>query len=63
MLKRAEGLRNHLAHSQDDLAAETSWKEIAGTVLKIEQLLRNSDEIVEKDALTASSERQKILWG
>ena len=62
MLKRAEGLRNHLAHSQDDLAADTSWNEIAGTVVKIEQLLKNSDEIVEKDALAARSERQELLW-
>ena len=62
MLKRAEGLRNHLAHSQYDLAAETSWKEIAGTVANIEQLLKNSDEIIEKDALAKRSEKPEVLW-
>lgn len=63
MLTKAENLRNHLAHSQDDLAAEVSWAEIAATTEEIEQLLRNSDEIVERDANLSSPNTKGALWG
>lgn len=62
MLKDAEKLRNHLAHSQDDIAAGTTWSEVAKTILGIEKILRKSDEIVEREAESSSSARMERLW-
>ncbi len=43
LLKRAEALRDNLAHSQSDLAAGSTWNEILSDVCTVESLLAHSD--------------------
>lgn len=46
LLKRAEDLRNNVAHSQHDLAKGTSWDEVIEIVEQVERFLEASDRQV-----------------
>lgn len=54
ILSRAEHLRNSLAHSQEEISQGMDWKNIFDTVLWIEKLISNSDQIIEKSALESA---------
>jgi hypothetical protein len=61
-LKRAEDLRNLLAHSQNDLVQGSSWVELIGLVQEIEILVQKSDELVEKEARRLAVDYRDGLW-
>jgi hypothetical protein len=46
-LERAQGIRDNLAHSQNDIAIEHNWEKIHETLSWAENLLSNSDRLVE----------------
>ncbi|MBI5887482.1 MAG: hypothetical protein HZB82_02060 [Deltaproteobacteria bacterium] len=50
VLKSIEKIRDKLAHSQEDIVSGTTWEKLIESVLRAEQMLQRSDEIVEKDA-------------
>ena len=49
-LCQAEGSRNRLAHSQQDLAEDTAWQEIIDLVEEMEAFVHRSDDEVEHRA-------------
>jgi hypothetical protein len=53
LLKKAEDLRNRLAHSQQDLVEGTSWQALIEVIDKIEVLVHRSDDAVEEEAKSA----------
>jgi hypothetical protein len=61
LLKKAEDLRNRLAHSQQDLVQGSSWKAQIEIIEKIEELVHRSDDAVEQEA---KSVRRSVdeLW-
>lgn len=58
-IKRAQQLRDRLAHSQDDLAEGSSWLEILPIVSAVEDLLARSDRAVELDAAAQAGHFQE----
>lgn len=53
LLKKAEDLRNRLAHSQQDLVRGSSWKVLIEIIERIEALVHRSDDAVEQEAKSA----------
>lgn len=49
-LKRAESLRNHLAHSQDDIVRGSSWEKVIALVQWVEEVVHASDVLIERNA-------------
>lgn len=49
-IKKAQRLRDHLAHSQSDLSGGSSWNEILPLISAVEELLYRSDRAVEDEA-------------
>jgi hypothetical protein len=47
-MRKAEKIRNNLAHSQD-LATGMSWKEIITVFVEIEEMLNRSDCLFQKE--------------
>jgi len=62
-LKRAEALRDLLAHSQKDLDHGSSWEEVIDLVEWVEEFLHRSDELVEMEARDVAGEHPDALWG
>jgi len=48
LMKRAEDLRNNLAHSQSDLSDNTDWETVLSDASEIERILQYSDRSLEK---------------
>jgi len=64
LLTCAEKLRDVLAHSQADLAQESSWEELIKVVESVEQLVHRSDDAVEQVAkASANSARETTPSG
>ena len=61
-LKKAEDLRNVLAHSQHDLVDGSCWEEVIDVVEKIESLVQTSDQHVEEKARASGAKHQDGLW-
>ena len=61
LLKKAEDLRNRLAHSQQDLVEGSSWQALIELIEKLEALVHRSDDAVEQDAKSASKSVDS-LW-
>ena len=61
-LSQAEKLRNLLAHSQQDLAQGASWEEAIDIVEWIEEIVLNSDQLVEEEATNSASRHDPGLW-
>ncbi|MGH8543149.1 MAG: hypothetical protein ACREX3_05850 [Gammaproteobacteria bacterium] len=59
---RAEGLRDLLAHSQQDLDEGTSWESVIDLVDWIERTLLTSDDQVEEVARGATQSGEDTLW-
>ncbi len=62
-LKRAEDLRNGLAHSQEYLVKGAAWSEVIDVVEWVEGVVEKSDGLVEREAGKAASTVQDELWG
>ena len=62
-LERAEGLRNVLAHSQQDLVGGSTWQETINLVEWIEAVVELSDELVEQQARELATPGDDGLWG
>lgn len=62
-LRRAEDLRNRLAHSQDDLAQGVSWPALIALVNWIEELTHTSDRVIEDRARRAARGDENDLRG
>jgi hypothetical protein len=62
LLKKAEALRNFLAHSQQNLVEGSSWEELIDLVEWLEQRLSDSDNLVEKRAAAEAKEGHTGLW-
>jgi len=62
LLKRAEDLRNLLAHSQQDLVKGSSWEEVIALVEWVEAVIHRSDEEVEQQAKNLGGRLQEGLW-
>jgi hypothetical protein len=62
LLKRAEDLRNLLAHSQQDLVKGSSWEEVIALVEWVETVIHRSDEEVEQQAKNLGGRVQEGLW-
>ena len=61
-LKKAEGLRNLLAHGQQNLVEGSSWEELFALVAWLETIVRTSDELVEQRAAAAAQQGVVTLW-
>jgi len=61
-LKKAEDLRNVLAHSHHDLADGSSWEELIDVVERIESVVKNSDRCVEEKARVLGAQYNDALW-
>jgi hypothetical protein len=61
-LQRVENLRNGLAHGQYDLAEGLTWEETIGLVEKMDEVIRMSDDYVEKKVQTAPRRHSDELW-
>jgi hypothetical protein len=61
-LKRVEDIRNGLAHSQYDLAEGLSWEETIGIAEKMDEVIRISDDYVERIVKTAPRRHSDELW-
>ena len=61
LLRRAEDLRNHLAHSQPDLVRGSSWRTLIQLVEDIERFLHRSDDLVVQRAQAAAT-MERSLW-
>jgi hypothetical protein len=57
----AEGLRNRLAHSQQDLVQGSCWKAQIELIEKVEELVHRSDDTVEQEAKSARKSVDE-LW-
>jgi hypothetical protein len=62
LLRRAEDLRNLLAHSQQDLVQGSSWEELIGIVQSIEKVVDTSDARVEEEAKAVATGGLDGLW-
>src|SRR3972149_4353113 len=62
LLKRAEHLRNNLAHSQHDIVKGSSWKKTIQLVERVEVVVLASDERVEKKAMSSANRGKRGLW-
>ena len=62
LCRRAEGLRNLLAHGQHDLIEGSSWEELFALVEWLEEFIRVSDDLVEKQAAGAAGQGLGSLW-
>jgi hypothetical protein len=60
-LAHAEGLRNNLAHSQEDLIEGSSWEDLIDLVAALESLVARSDQIIEERA-SALGDNALSLW-
>lgn len=49
-LRRAEALRNLLAHAQKDLTAGSDWEEVIGLVEWVETVVHVSDDLIESNS-------------
>jgi hypothetical protein len=54
LLVKAEKLRDLLAHSQKDLTEGSSWVELVDLVELVEAVVRQSDELVERNAMQSA---------
>lgn len=54
VLESAEGLRNSLAHSQEDISQEMNWSVISDSVVWIENFISTSDNLIENFASESS---------
>ena len=61
LLKKAEDLRNRLAHSQQDLVQGTSWQSLIEVVEGLEALVHRSDDAVEQEAKSVNKSVDE-LW-
>jgi len=61
-LKRAEDLRNVLAHSQRDLADGTSWEQVINLIEWVEAVVHTSDQQVEQAAARFAAGHEDSLW-
>jgi hypothetical protein len=61
-LKRAEALRNLLAHGQHNLIEGSSWEELFALVEWLEGFVRTSDDQVEQRAAAAAQQGLGELW-
>ncbi len=61
-LKRAEDLRNSLAHSQLDISSGLGWDSIFNTVTWLEEFITNSDSAIERRTKDASEGFNDRLW-
>jgi hypothetical protein len=61
LLKKAEDIRNRLAHSQQDLVQGSSWQVLIELIETVEDLVHRSDDAVEREA---KSVRKSVdaLW-
>ena len=62
LLKRSEDLRNLLAHSQQDLAQGSSWRELIDLVEWVEMVVHTSDDCVEEEARRSAQRGEDKLW-
>ena len=62
LLKRAEDLRDLLAHSQHDLVEGSSWEEVIALVESVEAVIHRSDEQVEREARRLGGRGHEGLW-
>lgn len=62
LLKRAEDLRNLLAHSQQDLVKGSSWEDVISLVEWVEAVVHASDQQVEQAARNAAGRGRDSLW-
>ncbi len=62
LLRRAEDLRNVLAHSQQDLAEGTSWQEVIDLVEWVETVVQTSDESVEQKIKESAKLDEDGFW-
>ncbi|HKO35760.1 MAG TPA: hypothetical protein VJV21_04735 [Pyrinomonadaceae bacterium] len=60
-LREAEKLRDELAHSQYDVSG-ANWRETIRLVEGIEELVRKSDQLVDKKATEQAGDFQSLLW-
>ncbi len=56
VLNRVERLRDSLAHSQENISKDMSWKKVFNTVFWIEDFLTTSDRSIEQLAAVSSEE-------
>lgn len=61
-LKRAEDLRNRLAHSEQDLVKGSSWDSVISLVEWVESVVHVSDQHVEQIAVRAAQRDEAGLW-
>jgi hypothetical protein len=61
LLRRAEDLRNDLAHSQASLASTQPWPELLEVVHELQALVERSDELVEEFAASHAT-MPSISW-
>lgn len=62
LFRRAERLRNNLAHSQLDLAGSSSWETLLDRVEEIERFVRLSDEMIENEVQSVRENFRGGLW-
>jgi len=62
LLKRAEDLRNLLAHSQKNLVHRSSWPETIDLVELVEAVVHTSDEQLEQEARNSAEQGEDGLW-
>jgi hypothetical protein len=62
LFKRAEALRNLLAHGQHDLIDGSSWDELFDLVEWLERFLRASDEHLEQFAAAQAGREPSTPW-
>jgi hypothetical protein len=62
LLKRAESLRNLLAHSQQDLVEGSSWEEVIDLVSRVETVVQRSDDHVEQEVRKSAGKDVPGLW-
>lgn len=62
LLRKAEELRNALAHSQYDLTMGAEWKDLVALVQKIESTIDISDALVEEHSRRSASFDLGTLW-
>ena len=62
LLDQAETLRNRLAHAYENLAGEGTWADISKVVTWAEQLVQQSDELIEREATERAGHYEDELW-
>jgi hypothetical protein len=61
LLRKAEDLRNRLAHSQQDLVQGTSWPVLIEVIESLEAMVHRSDDAVEEMAKTSGKGINRLL--